>query len=423
MNMKQDGRDEIDDLFRSKLYDFETGALADDVWVKIEKRLNKPQYSLLSTERWKRWAVAAAIALLALGSGFYFIQQEPVAPSIADKIAEKTEELKSFITENEPAAPAIGLISPRAEQPAVSIPGISKPATVDLVAKATNAPVIALLNDEGTTDDAEEGTTQDEAPVQDGTGGKEEVMTTRNLRAEIKPDKEANEAVKASGTKKTKRWGLGMGAGSITASSNNAANIYAFRNTMVESPQLDYLNSFTYRSQSEIPKTDIKHRQPVSFGLSASYMLTPRWYLQAGLNYSYLSSSWTTNGSYYAVTKQRLHFVGLPVALSYKIAEWNSFMWYTSAGFMPEVNVAGKLKVTNFSEGQKMDEINNNTRMKEWYWSVNAATGVSYPLVRFLNAFAEIGAGYYFDNGSKMETIHSDKPFNVNFSFGLRLGF
>lgn len=153
-------------------------------------------------------------------------------------------------------------------------------------------------------------------------------------------------------------------------------------------------------------------------------MLTSRWYLLAGLNYSYLSSEWKTNGDYYSKTEQRLHFVGLPLSLAYKIAEWNSFMWYASAGIMPEINVAGQLKEIKYSNGHILGEPDKvNARMKEWYWSVNAATGVSYPLLRYLSAFAEVGGGYYFDNGSSIETIHSDKPFNVNVSFGLRVGF
>ena len=39
------------------------------------------------------------------------------------------------------------------------------------------------------------------------------------------------------------------------------------------------------------------------------------------------------------------------------------------------------------------------------------------------SAFGEVGASYYFDNGSDIETIHSEKPFNVSLQFGFRFGF
>ena len=42
---------------------------------------------------------------------------------------------------------------------------------------------------------------------------------------------------------------------------------------------------------------------------------------------------------------------------------------------------------------------------------------------RFVNVFVEGGVAYYFDNGSSIETIRSEKPFNAGFNVGLRLGF
>ena len=53
----------------------------------------------------------------------------------------------------------------------------------------------------------------------------------------------------------------------------------------------------------------------------------------------------------------------------------------------------------------------------------NAKAGVSYPVYRFVNVFVEGGVAYYFDNGSSIETIRSEKPFNAGFNVGLRLGF
>ena len=99
-------------------------------------------------------------------------------------------------------------------------------------------------------------------------------------------------------------------------------------------------------------------------------------------------------------------------------------MWYASAGFKAEVNVAGNLQEFRYTNNQKMGEpLKYDVKMDEWYWSVNAGTGVSYPLWRYLNAFVEVGGSYYFDNGTTIQTIHSEKPFNVNLSVGLRLGF
>ena len=90
---------------------------------------------------------------------------------------------------------------------------------------------------------------------------------------------------------------------------------------------------------------------------------------------------------------------------------------------MAEVNLTGTSTTTLYSGTENLGRVRDRVRMHEWYWSVNARAGVSYPLFRFLSAYAEVGAAYYFDNGSDIETVHSDKPFNVSFDLGLRLGF
>ena len=90
---------------------------------------------------------------------------------------------------------------------------------------------------------------------------------------------------------------------------------------------------------------------------------------------------------------------------------------------MAEVNVAGKQHIELFSDDISIMKQTEHVRMKEWLWSVNGKIGLSYPVVRFVSAFAEVGASYYFDNGSAIETIHSEKPFNVSFNVGLRFGF
>ncbi|MDD2436276.1 MAG: outer membrane beta-barrel protein [Massilibacteroides sp.] len=415
--MKIDDRDKIDDLFRSKLYDFESDALPDEVWGKIEGHLNKQRYTLSST-RWRWWVAAAAVTtLLLIGNVVYFFNKESVNPIVAEQIGQKTDELKSTIREQENIVPGKTVITPQiAEAKNVREKVLFKKAETKAVriedAKEILPESIEVEETISVQEELSEGIdtieTNEQEPVVESFANQIEESVPVSVKEKIK----------------TKRWSFGMGAGSITAGSSDAANLYAFRNTTMENIQLDFLNSVAAEYAEEAPKTDIKHRQPISVGFSVSYMLTSRWYLLAGLNYSYLSSDWKTNGNYFTETEQRLHFVGLPISLAYKIAEWNSFMWYASAGFMPEINVTGRVKETRYVDDQILgDPIKTHVRMKDLYWSVNAATGVSYPIFRFLNVFAEVGAGYYFDNGSKMETVHSDKPFNFNLSVGLRLGF
>ena len=53
-------------------------------------------------------------------------------------------------------------------------------------------------------------------------------------------------------------------------------------------------------------------------------------------------------------------------------------------------------------------------------WSANAAVGVQCRLFSHLSLFAEPGVSYYIDNGSSIDNVYKEKPFNFNFNFGLR---
>jgi hypothetical protein len=228
-----------------------------------------------------------------------------------------------------------------------------------------------------------------------------------------------------SPTASPRKWGFGMGLGGLTQNSGEVVNTYVLRSSnYMEDEELLALNAAPDQNLGKSPRTNIKHKTPISFGLSVSRRLSNRFSLQTGLVYSFLISDWETQATAYNTkTRQALHFVGIPLSLSYKIAEWNRFQVYASAGAMGEVNVAGKLRVKRFSNSLETDVSYINQRMKEWQWSVNARAGISYPLIPHIHAFAEIGGAYYFDNGSDMETIYSDKPFNMNPQVGFRLSF
>ena len=138
-----------------------------------------------------------------------------------------------------------------------------------------------------------------------------------------------------------RRWGFGMGGGSVTAGTSNSLNTYALKNTSLTDQELLFLNSANFENSAR--KTNVKHKTPVSLGMSVSYSLNNRFALVTGLNYSLLSSSWETSDAYHNKTSQKLHFIGIPLSLTYRIAEWKRFQVYAAAGVMTEVNVAGKL--------------------------------------------------------------------------------
>lgn len=404
--MKKGDRDNIDDLFRSKLYDFEVETAPED-WDAIEKRLTRPSIPFYRKYKYQWMAAAAVATLLVLSFGIPWNRQEEELVKIAQEVKQEAEkqmndkEWVAAVTENQEA------VAEEEEKPKQRS---LRPRLLSVNARTNNVPAVKASSEvpveEEVTDDSHEDNIEEQIieevqPVQTRTVVDKEEKPTK---AEPKP----------------RKWGFGMGAGSLSAGNNSSVNAFALRSSAVTNEYLSLMNASSFE---QLPKTDVKHKMPLSFGLSASRYLTDRWSLQAGLSYSYLVSEWTTNKTYRAESEQRLHFLGVPVAVTYKIAEWNRFMFYASAGGQVELNVAGKVCTDLYSPVEKLKSVTEKERMKEPYFSVNARVGVSYPIIRFLSAYAEVGADYYFDNGSDVETIHSEKPFYVGLQLGFRFGF
>lgn len=422
--MKEKDRDIVDDLFRSKLQDFEVDTMPGD-WEAISSRL--PGKALVPFRRTMRyWAAAAVVSLLVATGSVYLFNSDKERIPIANTIQEKTDTIERELAEQvtEPVKPVESL-KDNIANPVVAGTTVKRMAKQVLaqapvvvsswLSEKEEEPVVVLL------DEAEF-----VAPSEKEQTTVEEIETVVQPKAKLRSDDATELIADASpvdAEKKVpvKRWGFGMGGGSVTAGTTNSVNTYAFRNTLLVDPALMEFNSPYF--DKEAPRTNIDHKTPVTVGMGVSYYLNDRFSLQSGLNYTFLSSEWETNGEYHNETKQKLHFIGIPLSLSYKIAEWKRVQFYAAAGVMAEINVAGKLNTKTFKGDELIGRESERIRMHESLWSVNARVGASYPLLRFLSIYAEAGAGYYFDNGSKIETIRSEKPFNVNLQAGFRFGF
>lgn len=419
--MKKEERDIVDDWFREKLYDFEAEPIP-ELWKAIADRLpEEPPQKVSLKPQWHYWAAAAVAALLVVSVGLWLQKPEsPVLPlaNVAEKGSENipVQEKEAVQVERPVVAEDVTVIQQETDH--MQPDAHSLFAVVDRSEASSQLPVeeeVAVAEEKQPAVTAEK---RESEPERQSAAVPLSLRTKSATAGEtVAATREEEESPK----RKNRKWSFGMGAGGVSVGSNSSVPNYVTNSSSLRSESLLVMNSAYFNS--ETPKTDIRHRMPVSFGLSVSRMLNGRFSLQTGVNYSYLVSDWNTNNDYYVKTKQKLHFIGIPLSLAYKIAEWNRFNFYAAAGGMAEVNVAGSCSSKLFKEEQEVMQLNESVRMKEWLWSLHARAGVSYPLFRFVSAFAEVGAEYYFDNGSAIETIHSEKPFNVDLNIGLRLGF
>ena len=87
---------------------------------------------------------------------------------------------------------------------------------------------------------------------------------------------------------------------------------------------------------------DIKHHQPISFGLSVRKGLAKGFSLETGLTYTLLSSDAKLAGEEQQI-EQKLHYIGIPLRANWNFLDKKLVTLYVSGGGMVEKCVYGKL--------------------------------------------------------------------------------
>lgn len=168
-------------------------------------------------------------------------------------------------------------------------------------------------------------------------------------------------------------------------------------------------------------KTEYEHHLPIRIGLSVAYALTDRLSISSGLTYTRLSSDIkdASRESKY-IGEQRLHYVGIPVNVSYKVASFRWLGLYGTAGVLAEKCVSGTTD-EGYVENNTMKYTNtHDISSKPLQISVNAGVGIQFDFIDNVGIYAEPGLSYYFDDGSALQTIYKEKPLNFNLNVGVR---
>ncbi|MBQ8521379.1 MAG: sigma-70 family RNA polymerase sigma factor [Bacteroides sp.] len=171
------------------------------------------------------------------------------------------------------------------------------------------------------------------------------------------------------------------------------------------------------------------HERPHTFELSLSYPLSKRWSLTSGLSYTRMKSTFESDDGNMLIRRtQKLHYIGLPLKLTYTLLEKNRWQLYTSGGIGLDIPVRGKETTQYLYMGQYPSELGDSlilptthARVKtSWQWSVNIGIGVQYQLLPHVNAYFEPRLQYYIPTGSPTETYRTEHPFDLSLPFGIR---
>lgn len=179
-------------------------------------------------------------------------------------------------------------------------------------------------------------------------------------------------------------------------------------------------------NQPEVQE-EYSHKIPVKVGLTARYNITGRLGVETGLTYSILSSSVKTGnsetGNNWSSGSQTLHYLGIPLNLSFDILNSRYVNIYITGGGMMEKSISGNIKTDEYVDGKFARTLTAKISPKGLQWSVNVAAGVQANILPQLGVFVEPGVSHHFKNGSRVRSIYTDKPTDFSLGFGLRYSF
>lgn len=271
--------------------------------------------------------------------------------------------------------------------------------------------------------------------------GKKEENGKENEQAEVKPEKHEDSRVlpksqndallayndvteRRGSADASSRWTVSTGAmGGLGASGTTTAYgdclVLASPGVMdaKDSPMLD-MNTVNRDVEQ---KTEYDHHLPIRIGLSVAYALTDRLSIGTGLTYTRLSSDIkdASKESNYS-GEQRLHYVGIPVNVNYKVASSRWISLYGTAGVLAEKCVSGTTDEGYVVNNTVQQTNTHDISTKPLQMSVNAGVGIQFNVIDNVGIYAEPGLSYYFDDGSALQTIYKEKPLNFNLNVGVR---
>ncbi|WP_311438185.1 sigma-70 family RNA polymerase sigma factor [Hallella colorans] len=165
------------------------------------------------------------------------------------------------------------------------------------------------------------------------------------------------------------------------------------------------------------------HDKPIILGLAVNMSIGKHWSLETGLQYSYLKSYFTLGtGNYRADKEQKLHYIGIPIKLSYQFMTYNRLSAYGSAGASVQIPLSGKT-YADYVVGGKSGYTTDWKTIPSIQWTVNTNIGIQYQFAPKLTLFVEPTLNWYIPNGSEVKNAWTERPFTLTLPFGIRFSW
>ena len=202
---------------------------------------------------------------------------------------------------------------------------------------------------------------------------------------------------------------------------------------MANAPMMDSVSASNMRHVAIInsnhpqdPLTETKHHErPLTLQLSLSRQLNSHWSLATGMSYTRMKSTFESgNENTIILRTQRLHYLGIPLKLGYRIVGGNRWNLYATGGVQLDIPVSARL-TTQYIYGGSYAPIGNSpdidaTISAPWQWSVGVGIGAQYQIVPHLNVYLEPSLNYFIPTSTDVESYRTEHPFDLSLPFGIR---
>lgn len=151
-----------------------------------------------------------------------------------------------------------------------------------------------------------------------------------------------------------------------------------------------------------------RHHMPISFSVSVQLQLNDIWAVSTGLRYTYLHSEITESPGKRQYG-QDIHYLGIPLKASWTFWRSAHMNAYASAGTTFELPLSGQMN------GRPLDV--------PCQWSAGLGAGLQYNITHRIGIYIEPEFYWYFNNGSSIRTIRTERPLSINIPVGIRFSW
>ena len=164
---------------------------------------------------------------------------------------------------------------------------------------------------------------------------------------------------------------------------------------------------------------------PVSFGIGAKIVLSPRWSVGAGLNYTLLTrtfkgtyATFDSDGEPDSITssdkiRNSVSYVGIPVNAYFSIINNRRLDFYAYAGGSAEKCVDNRYRIA--------PQLTYTENVSGFQFSATAGIGVEFIFADMLGLYLDPGVRYYFKNDKQPKSIRTQHPLSFGCEIGLRV--